>query len=73
MRSDGVAQLRRQIELQYAIMRNGLSQAMTSAARHQFVVECNCTLAHLHGQLAAHVGEAQATAIISEINDNVIK
>ena len=66
-----IAQLRQQIENEYAAAYNGLN-GLACVARHEFISARYRRIDQLHNQLAVHVGRPAATQIVSEISDKVV-
>lgn len=68
-----VARLKLQIELEYEAMMRGLSGLAQGAASHAFINARLKRVDSYQGELVKHVGEAEATQIIYELYDEIVK
>ncbi len=67
-----VARLREQIEAEYLAMRFGLSGLAKGMATHQFIHARFKNIGTCCDRLETHVGEQEATRIISELYNEVM-
>lgn len=67
MNSSEVARLRKQVELEYEAMMQGLTGFAEGSAMHEFISARMARVGNYHDALANEVGESTATQIICEL------